>query len=300
MPDLSGPWHVDNPEDGWSQSQWYRDAYARAASGVYGLPAPSVAAGDLGLSVSGLSVSMGLGRAHVRGAGYERATTPWTGASEAGDGLPRVDRLVLRRDLTVPTVVPVLIPGTPAQNPTAKPPVQDEATVWDLPLFRWTVAAGAQTITDVRDERRWLGVTGFPVGPSISGTFTRSDGQNVLNANAYTDLKAVPSVTMGVWRDYNPGDGVGFQNDLPGRYRITVLGLTAVGSDRYEEIVVGGTADRSVCANSCNSGYGGPGYGTVDIDAPSGLAFRFRAYNSGVAGSLRTGHRWAVEWLRPL
>lgn len=294
--DLSGPWHVEDPADGWTQSQWYRDAYARAASGVYGLPAFSAGSGDLALTTSGLGFAMGPGRAHVRGAGYER-TDPYT-ATTTSAADPKIDRLVLRRDLAARTVTPLLLEGTPATNPNPKPLAADDAGAVDLPLFRWTTAGGQ--ITDVRDERRWLGTDGIPVGPSLSGTLLRTDGQNAINPNAFTDLRAVVGSRAGAWRDYNPGDGIGLRNDLPGRYRITVTGLTAVGGGRYEEITVGGTADRTICANSCNSGYGGPGYGETEIDAPDGLAFRFRIYNSGPAGSFRPGHRWSVEWLRPV
>ena len=96
MPDIFGPF------DGipWAQAQWYRDAPLWAPSGVAGAPASAVSVGDLPLTISGLTASVGLGRAHVRGAGYERTGTPnaFTVNANTNATLSRLDRIVLRRD----------------------------------------------------------------------------------------------------------------------------------------------------------------------------------------------------------
>src|SRR5690349_17721664 len=118
MPDVYGPFTAQT----WTQGQWYRDAYARGeSSGVYGGPYTAATAGDLALTVSGLTITMGLGRAHVRGAGYERTGTAWSYAVPANTNptLARIDRLVLRRDLTAGTVTPTFLQGTPAATPAA-------------------------------------------------------------------------------------------------------------------------------------------------------------------------------------
>jgi hypothetical protein len=151
MPDLYGPF------DGatWQQSQWYRDAYARELSGVAGEVFTAPGAGDLALTVSGLTVSMGLGRAHVRGAGYERTGTAWTYNTPPNTAAqPRVDRLVLRRDLAARTVTPLVLQGTPAASPAAPAVSQVEDGAWDLSLYSYTVPANSGApLTNIVDER---------------------------------------------------------------------------------------------------------------------------------------------------
>jgi hypothetical protein len=153
MPDVYGPFTGQT----WTQGQWYRDAYAREQSGVYAAAAFTAATvGDLALTVSGLNITMAVGRAHVRGAGYERTGTAWTFAVPANTNATqaRIDRLVLRRDLTAQTVVPTVIQGTPAATPTEPGLTQIEDGVWDLPLFSWTTPANSGApLTNVVDER---------------------------------------------------------------------------------------------------------------------------------------------------
>jgi hypothetical protein len=157
VPDVAGPF--DGTGGQWLQAQWYRDAYARSESGVYGLPVASYGSGDLALSFNGLTWSVGLGRAHNRGTGYERTTSPSTGTIPANTtGNPRIDRLVLRRDLAAKTCSIVRIQGTASASavPPAFTTVEDGA--WDLPLFAFVVPINSGTsITVVTDERRWIG-----------------------------------------------------------------------------------------------------------------------------------------------
>lgn len=166
MPDLSGPFDVAT----WMQDRWYRDAHARAASGVFGTRFGDPALGDLPLTVAGLTISMGLGRAHVRGAGYERTGTAWSyDVPPNTDPNPRIDRLVLRRDLATGTVAPLVLQGAPAASPVAPALSQVEDGAWDLPLFRFTVPANSGApLTGIVDERRPAGAPrnwGAVVGP---------------------------------------------------------------------------------------------------------------------------------------
>lgn len=151
MPDVFGPFDTAT----WMQGGWFRDAYARAQSGVFGSQFPSPAAGDLALTVAGLTVSMGLGRAHVRGAGYERTGTAWSYDVPPNTAAqPRMDRLVLRRDLAAQTVRPLVLQGNPAANPAPPPLTQVEDGVWDLPLYEFIVPANSGApLTGVIDER---------------------------------------------------------------------------------------------------------------------------------------------------
>jgi hypothetical protein len=159
MPDLYGPFTGQT----WLQSQWFRDAWARSPSGVFGPSFGVSTAGDLALTVAGLTATMGLGRAHVRGAGYERTGTAWSYAVPANTATTaRVDRLVLRRDLAAGTVLPTVLQGTPAASPAAPALTRVEDGVWDLPLFRFTVPANSGApLTGIVDDR----VPGGSQGP---------------------------------------------------------------------------------------------------------------------------------------
>jgi hypothetical protein len=165
MPDVFGPF------DGvtWTQAQWYRDAFARELSGVYGTAFGTATAGDLGLTAAGLTVTMALGRAHVRGAGYERTGTAWsTTLATNTNANPRIDRLVLRRDLAAKTVTPVVLQGTPAVSPAVPALTQAEDGVWELPLHRWQTPGGSgTTLTNIVDER-----TPADVGATLADTGT--------------------------------------------------------------------------------------------------------------------------------
>jgi hypothetical protein len=151
MPDVYGPFAGAT----WQQGGWFRDAWARSNGGVFGGEFGTPGVGDLALTVAGLTVTMGLGRAHVRGAGYERTGTAWSYATPPNTATnPRIDRLVLRRDLAAGTVLPTVLQGTPAASPAVPALTQAEDGVWDLPLHYYTVPANSGApITGVVDER---------------------------------------------------------------------------------------------------------------------------------------------------
>ena len=156
MTDLYGPF------DGtpWAQDQWYRHASAWAPSGVFGSSAAtSTTTGDLALTVSGRNVTIGTGRAWVRGAGFERTGTPASQAVSANTNttLSRRDRVVLRRDLATKTIAPVLLTGTPAATPVAPSITQSETGQWDLLLYSFLVPPNSgTTLSGIVDERLWM------------------------------------------------------------------------------------------------------------------------------------------------
>lgn len=218
MPDIAGPF--DGSAGQWGQAQWYRDAYARTETGVYGLPVSSVGAGDLALTLNGLGWSVGLGRAHVRGAGYERTTSPSTGTVPANtSGTARIDRLVLRRDLASKTVTVVRIQGTPAASPLIPGLSIVEDGVWDTPLFRFTVPANSgTTLTGVTDERRWIGdgvSIPYEVVTPGSGWYQYGAGLQALTVSRCRGLITV-SGTLGNTNTYSGPQTVA---TLPPAYR---------------------------------------------------------------------------------
>jgi len=190
MPDLYGPFD-DAP---WSMDQWYRFAHTWAPSGVLGVEADAAtpATGALGLTVTGLDISMATGRAWVHGAGYERTDTPWTATVAANlTAQPRIDALVLRRDLTARTVTPTLLTGTPAATPAAPTRADDETGQWDLPLYTWRVDAGAAALTNLTDARVWVDTeTGY--GFTSGGSGGGSVHEGILATSVWTS-RAMPA-----------------------------------------------------------------------------------------------------------
>lgn len=154
MPDVSGPF------DGatFAQAPYYRDRGYLEPSGVQGPPATTAAGGDLGLTAAGFALTMALGRAHVRGAAYERTGTAWTNTVAANTSAagPRNDLLVLRRDLTAKTVTPTYLSGTAAATPTDPALTQVENGQWDMPLFRVQAPPSSGTPLVITDLRRWI------------------------------------------------------------------------------------------------------------------------------------------------
>lgn len=153
MAETAGPFDTVS----WSQDQWYRFAASWAPSGVIDSPAASVGAGSLALTASGLTLTLAAGRAWVRGGGYENTTAKTITVTANANANARIDRLVLRRDLSAKTITPTLITGTPAASPTVPALTQVETGQWDVPLFRWTTpASSGTTLTSFVDERAWV------------------------------------------------------------------------------------------------------------------------------------------------
>jgi hypothetical protein len=210
MPDIYGPF------DGspWSQAQWYRYSPTWAPSGVVGsaASATSPSAGSFGLTVSGMTISVALGRAVVYGAGYERTSTAWTATIPANTSSnPRMDALVLRRDLSAKTVLPTVLLGTPAATPVAPTRQMDETGQWDLPLHTWiTPASSGAPLTSVVDNRVWIDtqssnyvVAGAGGGQILAyGTMTGSQTGTASFARVIGGLNIAPTLAPGRVYEY--------------------------------------------------------------------------------------------------
>lgn len=158
MPDVSGPFD----SAAFAQSSWYRDRGYLEPSGVQGAPTGTLGGGDLGWSSNGLTSSLAIGRAHVRGAYYERTSTAYTYTHPANTTAnPRIDTIALRRDLAAKTVVPAVLQGTPAASPSAVALTQVDNGVWEEALFDVTVPANSGTVLTAVDRRQNI-VAGQP------------------------------------------------------------------------------------------------------------------------------------------
>ena len=198
MPDLSGPFDTGN----FYQAGHYRDRGPLEPSGVVGPPAASAGAGNLPLTAAGFDLTMGLGRAHVRGAYYERTGSAWTDSVPANTSSvgPRIDVIALRRDLTAMTTVPVRIQGTPAASPAVPGLSLVEDGAWDLELYRVTVPANSGTPLVIEDRRRWLSPNGglVPAQVHVHQTTTQLVGPGGPAALSWS---ATPVRNIGNMRD---------------------------------------------------------------------------------------------------
>jgi hypothetical protein len=225
MPDTHGPWDGST----FGQGPWYRDRGPIEPSGVIGLRAANPAAGDLGLTLAGFTATLSLGRAHVRGAAYERTGTAWSGTHPANTNptQARIDRLVLRRNLATKTVEPAIVQGTPAASPVPPALTQVENGTYELPLFRVTVPPASGSTLVATDERPWIDpatglllptaiawpalagqipVSGYPVprlfrdGPRVYGTgilqdtISRALNTPVISGGLPTEFRPVGSL----------------------------------------------------------------------------------------------------------
>jgi len=121
-----------------------------------------------------MSVRVNTGKAFIGGYYFEVHTGQETltiGAAHAT--LPRIDRVVVRRDLAGRTAVLAVLPGTPAASPTAPALTQVTAGVWEIPLAQVAVAPAAASIVDanITDER----------GPRATGTDIENLAETLLD-----------------------------------------------------------------------------------------------------------------------
>ena len=192
----------------WPTAQFARQSPTWAPSGVIGTPAASSSVGDMALGfdvVAGLSVTVKMvpGRANARGFLYERTDANWvsgaTGTQPSPGSAPytlntasnpRIDRLVLRRNLSTQKVYPFVIQGTPAAAPAIPALTQVENGIWDTPLHRWQLAGfSSTTVTNMVDERVWVDPGGDGRKSSrlsIAGWVNGASSQSYGAVNNYT------------------------------------------------------------------------------------------------------------------
>ena len=121
-----------------------------------------------------MSVRVNTGKAFIGGYYFEVHTGQETLAIAAAHAtLPRIDRVVVRRDLAGRTALLAVLPGTPAASPTAPALTQVAAGVWEIPLAQVAVAPAAASILDANltDER----------GPRATGTDIENLAETLLD-----------------------------------------------------------------------------------------------------------------------
>lgn len=133
----------------------------------YTLPGVVGSFNDSALTVVGTSEGMTTtvrpGRAVIRGYMYQN-TSNVTVPHEAANSSPRIDRVVLRLDLTKPVgnrISVAVIKGTPAGTPSAPGLTETETGVYEVPLALVTIRSGTTGInaSDVTDDRAFGGMS---------------------------------------------------------------------------------------------------------------------------------------------
>lgn len=118
---------------------------------------------DLTLAPAGaMTAALGEGRALVNGYHYQN-DSPLTLTFGYADGtLARIDAVMLRRDVNSRDIHAVVVPGTPAINPTA-PACTRDADAYDLCLYHVRIPAGATAITAsmITDRRADADLCGY-------------------------------------------------------------------------------------------------------------------------------------------
>lgn len=130
-----------------------------------------------------MGVRVGLGIAFVRGYYFEVYSTAESLALAAANPTnPRIDRIVVRRDLTNRQLVLAVLQGTAAASPTAPALTQVSGGTWELPLAQVLVPAGAASIVNanITDERTYaLATLGAQFDPATGHDHDGSDSKAV-------------------------------------------------------------------------------------------------------------------------
>ncbi len=117
-------------------------------------------------SPASLAVDVDTGAAWVQGRYFEVFASKETVTISTADPTdPRIDRIVVRLDLSARTITLAAKAGTPAASPSP-PSLQRDSTIWELSLAQVAVAAGATQILsgDITDERADATVCGYNFG----------------------------------------------------------------------------------------------------------------------------------------
>jgi hypothetical protein len=158
---------------------------------------------------SGMNVKVKSGQALVRGHYYDSTAQETLTIATADPTNPRIDRVVLRLDPSVNSVILAVITGTPGASPSAPALTQTVGAVYELPLALVAVAAAAASIGPgaVTDQRvifsPWTGsitesqISGTIAGSKIAGSITTATlpGANVTGSITVATIPAGKVVT---------------------------------------------------------------------------------------------------------
>lgn len=132
--------------------------------------------------VTGLTVQADTGEAIIEGILYQNDAAKELTLQTADSTYDRIDRIVLRLDLTIEnrSIEAVIKTGTPASSPSA-PSLQRDNNIYELSLAQILVPAGAGSIdnTNIIDERDNNDYCGRSYNPTIGDFLTDNLNENV-------------------------------------------------------------------------------------------------------------------------
>jgi hypothetical protein len=117
-----------------------------------------------------MTVDVASGQAWIEGVFYENDAVVQLAISANGLGNPRIDTVVVRINFVANTWALAVVIGTPAVSPVA-PTLEQDTSLWELPLADVAVANGATSIgTANLTDRRTIVVPGGGGGADILQT----------------------------------------------------------------------------------------------------------------------------------
>ena len=188
-------------------------------------------------ATTGLTVSIGTGRAIVGAKWIENDAVTTLTLSTAHATLPRIDAIVLRRSTTTRDVSLIAVEGTPASSPSAPYPVID-ATTYDITLAQIRVAAGATTIT----QANIYDLRGSSMCPWVTGIIQQVDTSELFDqyAAAYGEM-------MQTMQNWMVNQQTAFDNWFSTLTQDLVVGMYI---DEYRKrAVLTGTGSQSISLN---------------------------------------------------
>lgn len=192
MTERSGPFSstTDFGEDDWRR--WQRVFSPDGVHGGYGTTGLAVSA-----SGDGLSINIAVGSASVQGFVYNNDAILNKTDTANGAGSARPDRVVVRMDPTANSILATVREGTAGGS--APPALTQVATgQWDIPLARWSRAAGGG-IGSLVDERQFVTRSGGVVMADAAITATVPLTALMPDASVGTTVTTLPSAREYRW-----------------------------------------------------------------------------------------------------
>jgi hypothetical protein len=194
-------------------------------------------------AAGGMAVAVGYGSALVEGYLYRvrdnSAGLLTLTAAAAHATLPRIDRVVVRKDAEALRVYAYIKAGTPAASPAA-PALDRTDTVYEISLAQIAVAAGASSLSagNITDERADTSVCGISgIVPALLAAYLLKSGGIISG-----DLDVGGALTRdgnAVWDSGNDGSGSGLDADTVDGLHVSGAAfgtIPRVGNDGVMEI----------------------------------------------------------------
>lgn len=160
MAQFYGPFNAGTGAS-FDETKWRELFGAAITTGVLkGAKVNGSAGNDLAITAagSGMTVNMGTGEALLYGFFFQNDASAALSLTAADPSLPRIDRAIVKLDLTARTITASIKAGTPAASPSP-PALTQTATTWEMSLAQIAVAAAATIISsgNLTDERTYAG-----------------------------------------------------------------------------------------------------------------------------------------------